>query len=227
MNKYYDEFIRLFNENDKDGCLYYCIEGIEEGRFSLPELYEGILMRALYNIDKCPKSDPGCIWKEHLKTGIVRTIVEGLYPHVIKIAREQDKVNKKIILANPEKEYHELGLRMISDFFQISGYDTLYIGTNTPRSQIYQAIKSERPDYIALSVTDYYLIFEAKKIIEGIKENYKEDIKVILGGQAFKKNRHLVEEIGADMYLENYLDVVKLRKGESLWDYHYKLHWDF
>ena len=173
-------------------------------------------MPALYNIDTCPKTDPGCIWKEHLKTGIVRTIVEGIYPYVIKLGRKQERVNKKIILVNPEKEYHELGLRMISDFFQINGYETIFVGTNTPRSQIYEAIRSEKPDYIAISVTDYYLIFEAKKIIEGIKENCKKDIKVILGGQAFKKNRHLVEEIGGDIYLETYKDVVNLRKGESL-----------
>lgn len=216
MNEYYDEFIKIFNTNNKDECLFYCIEGIEKGKFTIPELYEGILMPALYNIDKCPVTDPGCIWKEHLKTGIVRTIVEGIYPYVIKLGREQVKVNKKIILVNPEKEYHELGLRMTSDFFQINGYDTLYVGTNTPRMQICEAIRSENPDYLAISVTDYYLIFEAKKIIQRVKEDCKRDIKVILGGQAFKKNRHLVDEIGADLYLESYEDVVKLREGESL-----------
>ncbi|NMA48161.1 MAG: cobalamin B12-binding domain-containing protein [Tissierellia bacterium] len=216
MNKYYDEFINIFNTNDKDECLFYCIEGIENGKFTIPELYEGILKPALYNIDKCPTSDPGCIWKEHLKTGIVRTIIEGIYPYVVKLGKKQERTNKKIILANPEKEYHELGLRMASDFFQICGYHTIYIGTNTPRTQICEAIKSEKPDYIAISITDYYLIFEAKKTIERIKENNKYDIKVILGGQAFKKNRHLVEEIGADMYLEDYRDIVELRKGESL-----------
>lgn len=216
MNKYYDEFIKIFDANDKDECLFYCIEGIENEKFTIPELYEGILMPALYNIDTCPVSDPGCIWKEHLKTSIVRTIVEGIYPYVIKLGRAQEKANKKVILVNPEKEYHELGLRMTSDFFQISGYDTVYIGTNTPRMQICEAIKSEKPDYLAISVTDYYLIFEAKKIIQRIKENSKYDIKIILGGQAFKNNRHLVEEIGADMYLEGYRDVLELRKGESL-----------
>ena len=105
---------------------------------------------------------------------------------------------------------------MTSDFFQINGYDTLYVGTNTPRMQICEAIRSENPDYLAISVTDYYLIFEAKKIIQRVKEDCKRDIKVILGGQAFKKNRHLVDEIGADLYLESYEDVVKLREGESL-----------
>ena len=216
MNKYYNEFIKIFDANDKDECLFYCIEGIEKGKFTIPELYEGILKPALYNIDTCHISDPGCIWKEHLKTAIVITIVESIYPYVIKLGREQERANKKIILVNPEKEYHEIGLRMTSDFFQINGYDTVFVGTNTPRMQICQAIKSEKPDYIAISVTDYYLIFEAKKIIERIKENCKYDIKVILGGQAFKKNRHLVEEIGADMYLEDYADIVKLRKGEFL-----------
>lgn len=216
MNKYYDEFMKIFNTNNKDECLFYCIDGIEKEKFTIPELYEEILIPALYSIDTCTIADPGCIWKEHLKTGIVKTIVEGLYPYIIKISKDQLPANKKIILANPEKEYHELGLRMVSDFFQICGYETVYIGTNTPRTQICEAIRSEEPDYLAISVTDYYLIFEAKRIVEMVKEISENGIIIILGGQAFKKNRHLVEEIGADMYLEGYKDVAKLREGESL-----------
>lgn len=215
MNKYYNEFIELFNTYNKDDCLLYCLEGIKEEKFTIPELYEGILKPALYNINTCHISDPGCIWKEHLKTGIVRTIIEAIYPSVIKIGRGQKGLNKKIIFVNPEREYHEIGLRMTSDFFQINGYDTVYIGTNTPRTQIKEAIKYEEPDYIAISVTDFYLIFEVKKIIRIIRENQGKEIKIILGGQAFKRNRHLVEEIGGDLYLETYDDIAKLSQGES------------
>ncbi|MCR3955221.1 MAG: cobalamin B12-binding domain-containing protein [Gudongella sp.] len=215
MNKHYDEFMELFSKNLKDRCVVWSMDQIGKGTLTIPELYSGILVPALYSIDDCPEDNPGCIWDEHVKTSIIRTIIEVLYPTVISLAERVEKYNRKIVLTCPEREYHEIGLRIMSDFFQISGYDVIYIGSNTPRTQIWEVIRSEKPDYVGISVTDYYLLSEAKKIIEKIKIESSKDIKIILGGQAFKKNPHTVEDFGGDMYIESYEDVLFLGKGEE------------
>ncbi|MGM0395875.1 MAG: cobalamin B12-binding domain-containing protein [Bacillota bacterium] len=215
MNTYFKKFMELFSGNRKDECVISALEEIESGKISIPILYEEVLIPALYSIDECPQDNPGRIWDEHVKTSIIRTIIEALYPMVIETACKADKPGKKIVLTCPEREYHEIGLRIMADFFQLQGYDVIYVGSNTPRTQVWEVLRSEKPDYVGISVTDYYLLFESKKIIERIKQECTKDIKILLGGQAFKKNPHAVEEIGGDMYLENYQDVLSLRKGEE------------
>ncbi|WP_409228321.1 cobalamin B12-binding domain-containing protein [Gudongella sp. SC589] len=215
MNRYYDEFMELFSNNWKNRCVIWSIEQVEEERLTIPELYSDVLVPALYSIDDCPEDNPGCIWDEHVKTSIIRTIIETLYPTVIKLAGKAQSKDRKIVLACPENEYHEIGLRIMADFFQINGYDVIYIGSNTPRVQIWEVIKSEKPDYVGISVTDYYLLSEAKKIIERIRLECTKDVQILLGGQAFRKNPHTIEDFGGDFYIENYEDVLSLGKGED------------
>lgn len=204
--------LEALKEEKKDLCINLSLESIEKNIYTIPDLYENVLKTGLYSIDDCSGDD--CIWKEHIKTSIVRTVIECLYPHVIKLKKIAKPTNKKVVLACPEKEYHEIGLRMIDDFFNILGYETIFIGANTPKTQVLNAVIRTKPDYLAISVTDYYLLFEAQKMIQLII-NVNKEIKVIVGGNAFKENTDSISSIGGDIFIESFEDLIKLRDGEQ------------
>lgn len=209
---YKSAFLEALDRENKDECIELALELIEKNIFSIPSFYEEVLKIALYNIDECNNED--CIWKEHVKTAIVRSVIECLYPYVIKLKKQANAINKKIVLACPEKEYHEIGLRMMDDFFNILGYETIFVGTNTPKNQVLNAVIRTKPDYLAISVTDYYLLFEAQKMIQDIKRVIK-NVKIIVGGMAFKENVDSIEKIGGDIYLETFQDLTKFRDGDE------------
>lgn len=205
-------FMEAFIEENKDKCVELALDAIEKNIFSIANLYEDVLKNALYSLDDCEDDD--CIWKEHVKTSIVRTVIECLYPYIIKLKKKATPLEQTVVLACPEKEYHEIGLRMADDFFNILGYETIFIGTNTPKNQVLNAVLRTKPKYLAISVTDYYLLFEAQKMIENIRSVFV-DIKIIVGGRAFKENRDSIKKIGGDIYLETFQDFVKLRDGDT------------
>ena len=207
-----DALVKSFNEEDKERFVSIALNAIENNEIDIPFLYEEVLKMLLYSIDECTTDD--CIWREHRKTSMVRTVIECMYPYVIKIKNETKSLNKKVLLICPEKEYHEIGLRMIDDFLQMNGYETVFIGTNTPKDQVLAAVLSMKPDYLAISVTDYYLLFEAQKIINLIKEKTG-NVKIIVGGNAFKGNYESIKSIGGDIYLETYQDIKNLREGDE------------
>ncbi|MDF2675942.1 MAG: cobalamin B12-binding domain protein [Bacillota bacterium] len=214
MEEFKKTFMTYFEANNKDMCVELTIKSLHKNAITIPDLYEKVLRPALYSIDDCVDKDNGCIWKEHVKTSIIKTVIESIYPFVIKLKKHVEPLNIKVIFVCPEKEYHEIGLRMMSDFFNLNGYDTIFIGTNSPRDQIITAILFSNPKYIAISVTDYYLLFEAQKMIQKIKSTYDKNIIVIVGGLAFKHNLDSVSIIGGDIYLETYEDVVSLAKED-------------
>ncbi len=76
------------------------------------------------------------------------------------------------------------------------------------------AITKEKPKYAALSITDYYLLFETQKLVKEIRKKSGDKIKIILGGSAFTKNMNSFELIGGDIYLNSYKDIVKLKDGD-------------
>ena len=204
--------LEALKEEKKDLCIELSLESIEKNIYTIPELYENVLKTGLYSIDYCSGDD--CIWKEHIKTSIVRSVIECLYPYIIKLKKSAKPVNKKVVLACPEKEYHEIGLRMVDDFFSILGYQSIFIGANTPKIQVLNAVTRTKADYLDVSVTDYYLLFEAQKMIQLVRDVDK-DIKVIVGGNAFKENMDSLKSIGGDTYIETFEDLIRLRDGEQ------------
>lgn len=211
MDRFKKAFMSSFNDNNKDKCVELTIDCLEKQTVTIPILYEEILRPALYSIDE-HSNDNDFIWSEHVKTSIIKTVIESIYPFVIKMKKEIFPLDIKVVLACPENEYHEIGLRMVSDFFSLNGYDSVFIGTNTPRNQVCVAISKTKPKYVAISVTDFYLLFEAQKLIQRIKTVHGNEIRIIVGGRAFENNLDSISKIGGDIYYSTFLDIVKLRE---------------
>lgn len=208
MNKHYNQFISLLDAENKDASIEFALSLLEKQEITLEELYLELLAPSL-QLFSCQIADRDlCIWKEHTRTSIVRTILECSYPYVIE-KRKQVKLNhKKVVVLCPSEEYHEIGAIIVNHYFLLAGYDSQYIGANTPKQDIILAVRAFKPDYVALSVTNYYNIVITKQITDAIKDAYP-TVKIVVGGQAFLQQGAL-EQVKHDYYLQNVKDVYHL-----------------
>jgi len=208
MNKHYDQFISLLDAENKDASIEFALSLLEKQEITLEELYLELLAPSL-QLFSCQIADKDlCIWKEHTRTSIVRTILECSYPYVIEKRKQVNLNHKKVVVLCPSEEYHEIGAIIVNHYFLLAGYDSQYIGANTPKQDIILAVRAFKPDYVALSVTNYYNIVITKQITDAIKEAYP-SVKVIVGGQAFLQQGAL-EQVKHDYYLQNVKDVYRL-----------------
>lgn len=211
MEELYKKFLEHLRNEDKDQALMLCINSLEDKKIGLIELYENILTPGINSIVEDFSDDDDLIWKEHVRSGIIRTIIESVYPFVLKERDERATIkNERVIVMCPRFEDHELGARMVSDFFTIAGYDSLFIGSNTPEKTVLKAVEEIKPKYISISVTNYYNLIASKKTIDVIKENFKYGITFLVGGQAFKSNPNAYKEIGGDLLLKSFNDILTL-----------------
>ncbi|MDZ7776615.1 MAG: hypothetical protein U5L09_13885 [Bacteroidales bacterium] len=51
-----------------------------------------------------------------------------LYPYIF----NSQRVGKSMVAATVGGELHEMGIRMVADFFEMEGWDTWYLGANAP-----------------------------------------------------------------------------------------------
>ena len=202
------EFIQELKFGNKEACVRYCLDLLESGKADIRSLYEGYLKESLNRMTCDPEEKALCIWREHEATAIVRTVIECAYPYVIRERemRGARKLGKAVVLC-PESEYHEIGARMIADYLTIIGYEAIFVGSNTPRDEILRAVQILSFDLLALSVTNYYNLVAAKKMIDLIRKKTSKPIRIILGGQAFKNNPELCEKINADILLQTFEDL--------------------
>lgn len=214
MKNFAEEFKQILETENKEKAVEYALALLNDKKIDVIALYSEILAPALNNM-YCSLSDKNvCIWKEHVRTAIVRTIVECCYPYVID-KRNKDNTAEKgtaVILCPPE-EYHDLGARMVADFLTISGYNAVFVGSNTPYSDFYNAVEKIKPDLIAISVSNYYNLVVTKKIIEDLRK--KTDSKIIVGGYAFSMNSDNAFMVGADYYAETFENIKNIVEKEA------------
>jgi methanogenic corrinoid protein MtbC1 len=214
MDTIYNQFIKLLDLEDKENAVNLILSLLEEKKIDIVSLYTNILAPSLNNM-KCDNKEGGkCIWKEHVRSSIIRTIIECSYPYVIKEKNEkyQNTNYGKVIVICPSEEYHEIGARIVSDFFTLCGYETIFVGSNTPKNEFIKVIDYVNPKYLAISVTNYYNLVTVKDTIEKIRDFSNNKLIILVGGHAFKNNIEAVKKIGADMFIDNFDDIKYLSK---------------
>ena len=214
MKELYDKLIVFLLNEDKENAVKLCIDSLENKEISVEDLYEKVLAPGLNIIVEDYKNEEDLIWREHVRSSIIRSIIELSYPYVLKEKREFGNANKgKVMVICPDFEDYELGARMVADFFIIAGYETTFIGAKTPRKTLLRAIEIISPDYVSISVTNNYNLVLTLKIIEEMKRVSDKNIKILLGGRAFSSNPELFKEIGGDYLLNSFHDIFDLEKG--------------
>lgn len=210
----YAEFVRLLESNDRAEAIRYALSKLESGEIDIVTLYSELLAPSLNDM-VCHEDEDTCIWKEHVRSSLVRAIIESCYPHVLReaMAGRKDLGGERVLVVCPTEEYHELGARMVADFFTLAGYEVTFIGANTPRRVILSATRHVRPKYLAMSVTNYYNLFDARQVIDAVREELGADVKIIVGGSAFLRNEDAASEVGADIELHTFDDILSLSKG--------------
>lgn len=207
--EFYNKFMEYLEKEDKEKAVFYAISLLEENKIDILTLYTKILAPSLNNMF-CKSTEKGiCIWREHVRSSIIRTIIECAYPYVIK-QRDKNGIerrNESVVVVCPQDEYHEIGARMVADFYTLHGFDTVFVGANTPKQDFVSAINVIKPKYVVISVTNYYNIVNAERAIKKIRENANYDLKIIVGGYAFRANKEIYKDIGADYLMDSFEEI--------------------
>lgn len=108
-------------------------------------------------------------------------------------------------------ELHEMGIRMVADIFEMEGWDTYYVGADTPIESILQTIKDHGGDVLGVSTTMTFHINRTVELIECVRQTtLGEEIKIIVGGYPFNIAPQLYQHVGADGYATDAQDALLL-----------------
>lgn len=189
----YDEFYSAFVRLDKEACVSIIYRALSDNTISIFDLYEGVLRRSLEHISDKESDPTHKIWKEHIQSSIVRTVLEMAFPFVLKQRGVQAKGRAAIVC--PDQEQHELGARMVSDYMTLLGYQTWFVGRNTPKEEFNDMIGQLSLDVVALSVTNYFNLSAAIKTVDMIQKEHPA-VKILAGGRAIEHNPDVLMQRG-------------------------------
>jgi MerR family transcriptional regulator, light-induced transcriptional regulator len=168
---------------DRAGAVQSALDAVADGRIGIADLYTLVLGPYLTAVGSQWRHGSERVWQEHFASHVVRTIVEALYPEVVRQACEIPRRGETVLLVCPPREEHEIGLRMLADRFELAGYRTVFLGADTPVDEIVDAAQSVHASIVAMSVSTMIERVELRRFFDDLRQRLV-GIRIIVGGPA-------------------------------------------
>lgn len=165
--------------------------------WTIHDIYLKVFQPSLYEVGHLWETGKVSIAQEHLATAITQSVLSAIYAQV----DLPTNLDKHAIVACLAGNYHEIGPRMIADFLQLAGYNTRFLGANTPVDSVLEMIDQLRPDVIGLPATVTKHVEPVRAAIERLRADFVTYRPVVMvGGMAFNLVDGLWKEVKADVW---------------------------
>ncbi len=177
----YLHYFSALEEGDRETCATI-VDDLLEKEVDPKDIYINLFQKSMYRIGDLWDTSRYTIAAEHISTKITESIIS-------KVADKyrSESSGKTILLSCLDKEFHELGARIVADFFEIHGWRSIFLGANTPKEEILDLIEERKPDLVGISNNFYMNVPRLIKLVSEIRERFPKQ-KVIVGGQSLNFN---------------------------------------
>lgn len=200
------QFLGFYNalvDGDKDKCASIVQSLLADG-VNLKDVYIELFQKSLYRIGKLWDHNQMSIPEEHLATQIIESLISRFAPF------GKSEPGKKVVVTCIDKEFHEIGARMVSNVFELEGWKTYYLGASVPTKEIIKFVKHIEPEVIALSWSLYLNLGRFLELVDHLTKFFPTK-QIFVGGQALAEN--------SDKILRKYKNVKYIDSLNSLESY--------
>ncbi|MFS0725110.1 cobalamin-dependent protein [Paenibacillus sp. 1P07SE] len=191
-----EQYASMLLGGDRSGASLLIMDLVKR-QVPIMDIYLHIFQQAQYEIGRLWQTNKITVAQEHYFTAATQSIMSQLYPYIF----SNTPTGPRMVAACVGEELHEIGLRMLSDMFEMNGWDTYYTGANVPVPDIIDTLVERKADVLALSVTMTYHVTLVKELIGNIREHVEcRQVKILVGGLPFNIDKKLWKSVGADGY---------------------------
>jgi methanogenic corrinoid protein MtbC1 len=189
-------YLHALLDSDRRSASNLIQDAVQAG-VPVKDLYLHVFQRSQYEIGRLWHQNKITIAQEHYCTAATQMVMSQLYTHISSSAKN----GRWMVATSVSGELHELGVRMVADFFEMDGWNTMFLGANTPPRSIVQAVIERKADLLAISATMSFHVSRVTALIDAIRAAPEcKHVKIIVGGYPFNIAPDLWEQVGADAY---------------------------
>lgn len=185
-------YLGLLLEGQRHDAMKTILDQVDAG-LSVSTIYIDVLQPVMYELGRLWQTDEIDVATEHYVTAATQLLMARLFPHALTPLR----VSRSMLGCCLGSELHELGMRMVCDFFEFEGWDTHFLGAITPSDSLMNVIRSRQPDLLCLSATMSFGLPQIRDLIRDVQAMPRAP-KIMVGGLPFIINPDLSALVGAD-----------------------------
>lgn len=188
------KFIKQLLRGERQVASRLILEAVDAG-VEIKDIYLHVFQRTQHELGRLWQLNQISVAQEHYCTAATQLIMAQLYPRIFRTPRN----GRRLVATSVGGELHEIGIRIVADFFEMEGWDSYYLGANSPATAITQALAERKAEVLAVSATMTFHLRTVENLINTIRSAPKlGEVKVLVGGYPFNRERELWKRVGAD-----------------------------
>ncbi|CAA7619618.1 B12-binding domain-containing protein [Magnetospirillum sp. UT-4] len=171
--------------------LFDAVEGGADIAATLPD----IVGPAMREVGRLWHRGQITVAEEHAASAATQVIMARFYPRIFATERR----GPVLVAACAEGELHEMGLRMVTDQFQLGGWETHFLGASTPPKAMAAFAARSGAAVVAVSAMTVASVPAAASLIALLRTSPGGNgRKILAGGYPFSVDQDLWRRVGAD-----------------------------
>lgn len=202
--RYARPFLEALLKGDSAEAIQLVERAAGEG-MALEKICLRVIQPALYEVGRRWQLNHVHAAKGHVAAAVAQRILMQLNDRVF----SAERTGHACVVACAGDEMHEVGARMVADFFEMSGWDAYYMGTNLSVDRIIERCRQLTASVLCVSVTMVHNLVACAELIRRVRKDQQlQAVNVLVGGQVFGLAPDLWRRVGADGYGADALDGV-------------------
>jgi MerR family transcriptional regulator, light-induced transcriptional regulator len=159
------------------------------------QLYLQVFQPALREVGRLWQLKKISVAQEHFCSAATQIVMSQLLLR----APAAERCGRGVVVACVSGDLHDLGARMVADFFEMAGWDAYFCGANTPHAAVVQSVVERAAEVLAVSATMAYHLHAVQELIELVRADPRcARLRILVGGHPFTVDLSLWRTVGAD-----------------------------
>jgi methanogenic corrinoid protein MtbC1 len=161
----------------------------------LRALYLQVLQPALREVGRLWQTARVNVAQEHFCSAATQVLMS----HLMALAPAAEPRGRRVVVACVGGVGHEVGARMVSDFFELAGWDSILCGADTPQADLLALVAERAPQVLALSASMGCHLHTLQALVEAARADPRcPGLRMLVGGHPFTVDPDLWRTVGAD-----------------------------
>lgn len=165
------------------------------GGATLVDVSVDLVQPSMYQVGALWQQNRISVAQEHLASAITQGALAAGFGK----AEFAPPNGRSAAFACVQDNHHAIGLRMVSDAFEVAGWDVSFLGSNTPTPSIVSFVAENRPEVLGLSVGLAHHVITLREVIGRVRAELGNAApQIVIGGLPLNALRGSVLRLGAD-----------------------------
>lgn len=201
-----ERFFETLIAGDRTAARQVITEGVRSG-LGPAELIADLYWPTYQHIDKLYRQDMLTKLAHHMSTRLLRVLVD----RTAAMLPQDNNTGRTVLAFCGESESDELGAQMAIDLLDGSGFQVRFAGGGVANDEILAHVNEEKPDVLLMFASAPADLPNMRQLIDTLREiGACPDIQIAVGAGVFARAEGLAEEIGADIWAHDPLEMVDL-----------------